>query len=58
MKIEINYQPSQDNFSWVLYTGPDGADEYRGTGTTLGQCFEEILVKEVLNAIHYTNDQL
>lgn len=56
MKIEINYQPSQDNFSWVLYTGADGADEYRGTGTTLGQCFEEILVREVLNSIHYTND--
>ena len=56
MKIEILYHPGDGNYSWKLYTGPDGINEYDGLASSLGECFEEVIKWEVLNGMRYVND--
>jgi hypothetical protein len=53
MKIVITGNPQDDNYSWKLYTGADGADEYNGLCSSLGEAFEEIIKWEVLNSKSY-----
>ena len=54
MKVEILYHPGDANYTWKLYTGPDGIDFYNGLASSLGECFEEIIKHEIWNGIHYT----
>ena len=58
MRIEITY----DNhvYHWSLYDGPDGIDSYFGTELNLGQCFESIVEKRIINGLTYsdTDDML
>ena len=54
MKIEILYHPGDGNYTWKLYTGPDGINEYDGLASSLGECFEEIIKHEIWNGINYT----
>jgi hypothetical protein len=58
MKIEILHHLRDDNYSWKLYTGADGADEYDGLCSSLGECFEEIIKHEIWNGIDYCGEKL
>ena len=54
MKIEIEQSPTgTGNFIWSLETGPEHIDVYSGTADTLGECFQEIIRMDTLNAQHY-----
>ncbi len=53
MKIVITDNPQDDNYIWELYTGPDGSDSYDGVGSSIGQCFEEIIKYEYWNGRSY-----
>ena len=53
MKIEILHNPEWDTYDWKLYTGADGADEYKGTCLSIGECFENIIKWEFLNGKNY-----
>lgn len=56
VKIKIIKKHSENGlqfYSWSLWTGPDGIDEYSGIAHTLGACFEDILKKELYNAFTY-----
>lgn len=55
MKVEVLHNPKDDNYTWKLYTGPDGIDEFDGLASSLGECFEEIIRHEIVNAVEYTN---
>jgi hypothetical protein len=56
MKIEIIDNPQDGNYTWKLYTGPDGADDYNGLCSSIGECFEDIIKHEILNGMEYVND--
>ncbi len=53
MKIEIIYQPQDNNYRWKLITGPDGIDHYEGIAGSIGEAFEKVLIAETVNAQHY-----
>lgn len=56
MKIEILFHPSKlgSYYTYHLYDGPDGIDEYTGAGETLGEVFEKIITWRALNSLNYT----
>jgi hypothetical protein len=54
MKIEIEQSPTgTGEFRWALETGPEHIDVYSGTADTLGECFQEIIRMDTLNALDY-----
>ena len=53
MKIEITQDFITGNYNWVLYDGPDGIDEFRGSENTLGEVFEKIILHRTQNALSY-----
>ena len=53
MKIVITDNPQDDNYTWKLYTGPDGIDDYDGVCSSLGECFEQIIKTEYWNGRSY-----
>ena len=58
MKIEINYNQQEHNYSYEVYDGPDGIDHAKGTELTLGGCFEKIVEFRLMNALTYTEDDI
>jgi hypothetical protein len=42
MKVEILYHPGDANYSWKLYTGPDGIDFYNGLASSLGNALRRL----------------
>jgi hypothetical protein len=56
MKVEINYNNSDNTYLWKLWDGPDGIDYYEGLELDLGQCFEQIVIQRTLNGLHYTSE--
>jgi hypothetical protein len=54
MKIEIEQNCSgTGEYRWSLETGPEHIDVFSGTADTLGECFQEIIRMDTLNAQHY-----
>ena len=54
MKIEIEQSHTgTGEFRWSLETGPEHIDVYSGTADTLGECFQEIIRMDTLNALDY-----
>ena len=55
MKLEINsiYSEHGEIFKWKLYTGADGADEFQGECTSLGEVFEKVIMEETRNSFGY-----
>ncbi len=54
MKIEIEQHCSgTGEYRWSLETGPEHIDVFSGTADTLGECFQEIIRMDTLNAQHY-----
>jgi len=54
MKIQIEQSPTgTGEFRWALETGPEHIDVYSGTADTLGECFQEIIRMDTLNALDY-----
>ena len=58
MKVEILYHPGDNNYTWKLYTGPDGINEYDGVAISLGEAFEEIIKHEIWNGMDYCGEKL
>jgi len=58
MKIEIIDNPKDGTYTWRLYTGADGADEYNGLCSSIGECFEEIIKYEIWNGMDYCGERL
>ncbi len=57
MKIEIEQDCNgTGKFRWGLETGPEHIDHFSGTADTLGECFQEIVRMETLNALCYFDD--
>jgi len=57
MRIEITQDPSgTGDYRWELHTGPERIDSYTGYCYSLGECFEEIVKWNTLNALHYTEE--
>ena len=56
MKIEIDCNPYDHNYSWKVWTGPDGIDFAEGTELTLGSCFEKIVEFRLMNGLTYGED--
>lgn len=56
MKIEILFHPTKDGgyYTYKLFDGPDGIDEFTGAGKTLGETFEKIITWRTLNSLNYT----
>lgn len=52
MHIEIDDNPL-GIYSWTLYDGPDGIDEFYGKENSLGEVFEQIVHYRTLNALSY-----
>ena len=54
MKIEIEQDiTGTGKFRWALETGPEHIDVFSGTADTLGECFQEIIRMDTLNATQY-----
>ena len=53
MKIEIDHIPQDDQYFIKIYGGPDGIDEADFLCSSLGECFEQIVMWRTLNAQHY-----
>ena len=53
MKIEINYNPQEHNYTWQVWDGPDGIDDAKGTELTLGGCFEKIVEFRLMNSLSF-----
>ena len=58
MKVEILHHPGDGNYTWKLWTGPDGINEYEGLASSLGECFEEIIKHEIWNGMDYCGEKL
>ena len=58
MKVEILYHPGDGNYTWKLWTGPDGINEYDGLASSGGECFEEIIKHEIWNGMDYCGEKL
>ena len=58
MKVEILYHPGDANYTWKLWTGPDGINEYDGVVISLGEAFEEIIKHEIWNGMDYCGEKL
>jgi hypothetical protein len=58
MKVEILYHPGDANYTWKLWTGPDGINEYDGVAISLGEAFEEIIKHEIWNGMDYCGEKL
>jgi hypothetical protein len=58
MKVEILYHPGDNNYSWKLWTGPDGINFYNGVVISLGEAFEEIIKHEIWNGMDYCGEKL
>lgn len=54
MKIEIRHNTNDNTYVWSLWDGPDGIDFFEGVEVDLGQCFEQIITRRVINGLHYT----
>ena len=53
MKIEINYIPQDEQYYAKIFDGPDGIDEADFLCSSLGECFEQIVIFRTLNAQKY-----
>jgi len=53
MKLEVTLSPSANTYSWKLFDGPDGIDEFAGQANSLGGAFEQVQTRRVLNALRY-----
>jgi len=51
MNISIWYRNGE--YHWEFYDGPDGIDHYVGIGNSLGDVFEQIIEKQLLNSMRY-----
>jgi hypothetical protein len=58
MKVEILHHPGDGNYSWKLWTGPDGIDFYDGICSSIGEVFEEIIKHEIWNGMDYCGEKL
>jgi hypothetical protein len=56
MKIEILQDCITGVYSWTLCDGPNGIDEFYGTGNILGEVFEQIIYYRTQNAMSYAED--
>jgi hypothetical protein len=53
MKIEINSIPQDEQYYVKICDGPDGIDEADFLCSSLGECFEQIVMWRTLNAQQY-----
>ena len=54
MKVEITQDISgTGDYRWMLYTGPEHIEEFTGSCSTLGECFELIVKWKTLHAQNY-----
>ncbi len=53
MKIEINYILQDDQYYAKICDGPDGIDEADFLCSSLGECFEQIIIWRTLNSLSY-----
>lgn len=51
MSISIWYRNGE--YHWEFYDGPDGVDYFSGVSTTLGEAFESVIRKQLINSIQY-----
>lgn len=51
MSIIILYKEGE--YHWEFYDGPDGADHFTGISSSLGEAFEHILEKRLINSLNY-----
>lgn len=57
MKIEITKDSQTEKYHWKLWDGPDGIEDYSGTESSLGQCFESIIERRLVIALSYLNSE-
>jgi hypothetical protein len=53
MKIEINSIPQDEQYYVKIFDGPDGIDEADFLCSSLGECFEQIVMWRTINAQKY-----
>ncbi len=53
MKIEINDLPTDGQYYAKILDGPDGIDEADFLCSSLGECFEQIIIFRTLNSQKY-----
>ena len=53
MKIEINDLPTDGQYYAKIFDGPDGIDEADFLCSSLGECFEQIIIFRTLNSQKY-----
>ena len=53
MKIEINDIPQDEQYYAKIFDGPDGIDEADFLCSSLGECFEQIVIFRTINAQKY-----
>jgi len=53
MKIEINDIPQDEQYYAKIFDGPDGINEADFLCSSLGECFEQIVIFRTLNSQKY-----
>ena len=53
MKIEINDIPQDEQYYAKIFDGPDGINEADFLCSSLGECFEQIIIFRTLNSQKY-----
>ena len=53
MKIEIKYISQDDQYFVKIFDGPDLIDEADFLCSSLGECFEQIVMWRTLNSLQY-----
>jgi hypothetical protein len=53
MKVEINSNPQDEQYYVKICDGPDGIDEADFLCSSLGECFEQIVMWRTLNSKQY-----
>jgi len=56
MKIEILQDCITGIYSWTLYDGPEGIDEFYGQANSLGEVLLDIIRQRTHNALSYAED--
>jgi len=55
MHIAINFNHQTLKYNAIVFDGPDGIDDAKFAGSSLGEVFEKILIFHAMNSLTYSD---